>query len=443
MKERELRLYKPHAGQLQMHESKKRFVIGVWGRQSGKSTWASNHMIKKTWEMPGSFHWLLEPTFNQAKTQYRRTVSSLFNCPEVMLKKNQTELRVKLLQQGTMEFKSGETFDNLRGATLNGSIIDEVRDQNPDLWPLVIRPMLTTTKGWGSFIGTPNGFDNFYEMVEMAKENPDEWDVFYHPSTINPLFTLEEYEASRRTMTDKQFRQEILAEFLDLMSGRAYYAFSELNINPVSPWAQPGCEFMDSRKPIVLGLDFNLNPMAWALGQRANRRWHWFDEIHIPESNTPDATQELVRRLIELRNQGFIKCEPNIIICGDAAGNSKNTKSAGKSDYDILKAGLDKAGFTYDDQTPEANPPVKDRVNAVNALCKSADGGREMTISPKCKFLIRDLRKVTWKEGTGGLDKNKDLTLTHLSDAIGYPIHKLTPVPDVGGGVGKLVVINY
>jgi hypothetical protein len=40
-------------------------------------------------------------------------------------------------------------------------------------------------------------------------------------------------------------------------------------------------------------------------------------------------------------------------------------------------------------------------------------------IAPKCRFLIKDLYSVTWKEGERTQDK-KNLELTHMSDALGY-----------------------
>ena len=42
-----------------------------------------------------------------------------------------------------------------------------------------------------------------------------------------------------------------------------------------------------------------------------------------------------------------------------------------------------------------------------------------LMISPKCRYLIKDLFSVTWKEGTREQDK-KNLELTHCSDALGY-----------------------
>ena len=48
-------------------------------------------------------------------------------------------------------------------------------------------------------------------------------------------------------------------------------------------------------------------------------------------------------------------------------------------------------------RVPGANPPVKDRVNCLNArLCNYA-GDRRVLIAPKCKELAKDLERVGWK----------------------------------------------
>jgi hypothetical protein len=428
---------------MMLHNSRKRFRLGAFGRQSGKSTWAANELLKVGWENPETRYWHMMPTFAQCKIQYRRVVNSLFTCPQATVKKNISELRVKLASQSDLSWKSGEVLDNLRGETLHGAILDEVRDLHKDLWPMVIRPMLATTKGFAGFISTPNGFDAFYDLYQHAKENPADWDVFQFPSTINPLFTLEEYEAARRTMSEKQFRQEILAEFLDLTAGKAYWAFGEHNVNTEPFWSYDPETRIDANKPIVLGLDFNLNPMSWTLGQTDWRRWFWFKEIYLENSNTQEASECLYQLLAEYREKGMLRSDPQLLVVGDAAGRAGQRAAAGQSDYDILFGMLREKGFTYDNLTPESNPLVKDRINAVNGVCRTADGETLLRVHPTgCPKLMRDLQRVTWKEGKHVLDKSKDTTLTHASDGVGYAIYKLTPVREIKD-VGTPVVIQY
>jgi hypothetical protein len=447
---RVLRLYSPHSIQLKMHQSRARFIVAACGRQMGKSTGALNHALKFIWEHPGSTVWFISPTFEQAKVQYRRLVGMLWPCQEVMLKKNQTELRVKLINQSQIVFKSGDNFEALRGETLDGCVIDEVREQDPRLWSMVIRPMLAVRRGWCMFISTPNGYDAFYDLAETAKKDvllaPTEareplWEFIAAPSTANPLFTQEEFDSAKRDMSDAQFAQEILAEFRDLTAGKAYINFTEANLNQKNPFAAPG-ELLNPWLPVILAPDFNLSPMAWGLGQERAGDWYWFNEIWLEGSHTQEASQELVQRLLEWKKMGYMRSTPQVIICGDATAKAGQRAAAGQSDYDVLLAALKAADISFENRTPESNPLVKDRVNSVNAKLKAADGSVHMWInSLECPRMVRDFQRVMWKPNSGILDQKTDPLLTHSSDGPGYAIAELTPIPSIMD-VGELKIIR-
>lgn len=434
----ELQLYSPHSKQLDFHKSKARFLVAAWGRQSGKSTAGVNHLLKEAWENANTRYWFVSPTYAQARVMYRRLEAMLWNCRDAVLKKNQTELRIKMINNSEIRFVSGDAPDSLRGETLNGVIIDEVRDQHAELWPMVIRPMLTTTKGWAKFISTPAGFDHFYDLAKLAQTDKD-WAFMSAPSTANPLFTSEEFEAAQKSMSESQFAQEILAEFRDLTAGRAYMFFGEHNYSEECPWMAG--KLWSPYHPIVVGMDFNLSPMAWTIGQMSADRWWWFDEIHLSNSHTQEAAIVLRDKILALKDQGY-RAPQDLILCGDATGKATQ-RTSNQSDYDIVKSVLKCAGLSFSDETPEANPSVKDRVNAVNAKLKGADGSVSMWIHPTyCRNLVRDLERVVWKPGANlMLDQSRDVTLTHASDSIGYPIHKLTPIKGVRS-IGQTRIIQ-
>jgi hypothetical protein len=441
--ELKIQLYMPHAAQLQVHESKARYRVVSFGRQAGKSTWGNNECLKKAWEKPGTTYWFISPTYDQAKKQYRRLVGMLSPCWGVLLKKNQTELRIKLINQSVIEFKSGEVNDNLRGETLHGCVIDEVREQPPTLWRMVIQPMLRTTKGWCGFISTPNGFDTFYDIATKAKaDTTGKWEFFEAPSTANPLFTQEEYEDAKHEMSEAEFDQEINAKFRNIFSGRAYQSEGVWNRKLFSPFCGGKEDTVSRWLPVTVGMDFNVNPMSWHLGQFRGPISYWFDEIHIPDTNTEESAKELVARLVLLRDAGLLAANPQIQLCGDSTGNSRNTKAT-KSDYDLVCMALDAEGITWTDVTPKVNPPVKQRVNTMNTRLKNAAGETTFFYHPgNCPMLARDFERVAWKSGADNiLDQQKDKTLTHASDSVGYPVCVLAPI-ELNGAVGKMHVID-
>lgn len=355
-------------------------------------------------------------------------------CWEILLKKNQTELRVKLINQSEIVFKSGEVLHNLRGETLHGVVVDEVRDQHRELWGQVLKPMLATTNGWAAFVSTPSGFDQFYEFHERALKDPGgEWESFHAPSTCNPLFTQEEFESAKREMSEGEFAQEILAEFRDLTSGKAYLNHGNWNHRYDSPFSRDG-SLMSPHLPILVAMDFNLSPMAWTLGQTNRGQFYFFDEIWLKGSHTQEAAKELISRVKDHK--------PGLILCGDATAKAGQRAAAGQSDYAILCQMLDAAKVHWENLTPESNPPVKDRVNMVNAKLKSADGTVNLWYHPtKCPNLRKDFERVVWKPGASAiLDQKKNPDLTHAADGVGYSVHALSELWTPKPGVVRVVV---
>jgi len=64
------------------------------------------------------------------------------------------------------------------------------------------------------------------------------------------------------------------------------------------------------------------------------------------------------------------------------------------------------------------------------------DGNRHFRADPSCIHLIADLEQVIF-EDNGDLDKKSNPMLTHVSDALGYWIHKEWPVKHVEQAVGR------
>jgi hypothetical protein len=127
------------------------------------------------------------------------------------------------------------------------------------------------------------------------------------------------------------------------------------------------------------------------------------DALSIPDSNTDAMVDEIKRRYPGRA----------VIVCPDPSGKARKTSAtAGETDFTILR----RAGFTVD--APSSAPPVRDRVNAVQALCGDAKGVRRLRVHPKAVALIRALDGLTYKEGTSVPDAKSPHI--HITDALGY-----------------------
>lgn len=400
-------------------------------------------MFKRPLDGPtNAVYWHILQTYSAAEIAFNRYVA-LFPRESWSLlwakKPNESEKTVFLTGGRNIHFKSGHKLQDLRAETLHGAVIDECRQQKPELWSQIVRPMLGRHKGWCDFYSTPNGYDWVYDLYQAAIDNP-EWDRFHSPSSEAWWWTPEEIESAKREMSEPVFAQEIMAEFRSLASGKVYYSFGDHNLTE-------DCPFMAGRQwspyhPIYVGTDFNVNPISWVMGQFAYDKFWFFDSIHLNDSNSPEASRLLVDKIMIMRDQGFQATETEVIICGDASGNARSTKG-NDSDYDIIKQTLKAAGIRYRDVTPDANPAIKDRINAVNSKLKSASDNIGVYIhKTNCKPLMHDLERVLWKNGADfQLDSGKDRQLTHASDAMGYVIHKLSPIKAVRE-IGKMQVLT-
>lgn len=349
-----------------------------------------------------------------------------------MRKPHESNLHVQLTGDRNVFFKSGKNYQDLRMETLDGVIIDEFRQQPKELWPVIIRPMLSKRRGWGDLLTTPNGFDHVYDLSEEIKNNPD-WSLFHAPSTDAWWWTPEEIASVRKDMTEAEFRQEIMAEFVLLTSGLAYSSYSEANHRQ---------ELMTDWQilPIFLSCDFNVNPMAWYLSQFNKSSVHTFSEIYLPNTNTHECSKELIERLRMIKDRGWKSNK--VIVTGDATGKARRT-SATESDYAIIYNALKDSGFIVESRVSDSNPPVKERVNTVNARLRSASGEVSFTFDQiKCPKLLGDFRKVSWKQGAEAtLDQDgHNSMLTHCTDSVGYLLCEIMPLKKIGA-VGKVHVI--
>lgn len=397
-------------------------------------------MVYKPLQGPANgVYWYALQTYAAAEVAFRRWVS-LVDGSGLLSKTNESKLYGRLINGATVFFKSGNNFEDLRGDTLHGGIIDEVRQQHPDLWTKIIRPMLSRHKGWCDLYSTPNGFDHFYDLAEEARvDTSGEWGLFKAPSTEAWWWTPAEIASAKRTMTEAEFAQEILAEFRDMTSGRAYSNYSEANERTQNPFAPPGARY-SRNLPIVVALDFNITPMAWTLGQRKGFDSHWVEEIWVEGTHTQACAKELVSRI---HASGTDYGNVGVVLAGDATGKATQ-RSSNKSDYDIICQALNDAGIRWDNATPEANPGIRDRVNTVNARLCSAVGVRHLTLNPNdCPMLKRDFQRQCWKVGlttSAQLDSGTKKDLGHAADGIGYAEHALAPI-ELSGAVGKLLVV--
>lgn len=395
-----------HKRQMEVYASRHRFKVVVAGRRWGKTQLAKTSILKFA-RIKKRLIWYVAPSYRMAKQiMWPELIAAT---PRAWIKKiNETTLQIRLVNGTTIELKGADNPDSLRGVGVHYLVMDEVQDIDPEAWTKVLRPTLASTGGHALFIGTPKAYNFLYDLYMLGQKAENrqrgKWSSWQFPTMTSPFIPPEEIEAARQDMDEKSFNQEFNASF-ETMSGRVYYSFDRKQHVKECPF--------DPRKPVLVGQDFNIDPMSSVILQQQDDGSIWaVDEIVLRGSNTQETCDEIERR--------YWRYIENIYLYPDPA-SSYRQHARGESDLDIFtERGIKKHRFR------KKHPPVADRVNAVNRMLKSANGVIRLYVDPKCRNLIASLEQTIYKPGSREIDK--DAGVEHSADALGYYIEYTFPV---------------
>ena len=163
---------------------------------------------------------------------------------------------------------------------------------------------------------------------------------------------------------------------------------------------------------------FNVGRMAAVVHVKRDGQPYAVDEI-VNGYDTPDMIRRIRERYWRYENGRYLpSCQ--IRIYPDASGDSRRSVNASQTDIELLR----QAGFAV--SVNAANPPVKDRVNAMNAMFCNAEGERRYRVNPDmCPSYVEALEQQPW--GKNG-EPDKTTGHDHINDAAGYFIVRDYPL---------------
>ena len=380
----------------QIFQSEKRFRVLVAGRRFGKSYLSCVELLRGAIEKPGETYFYCAPTYRMAKDIAWKGLKRLV--PKVWIKgKNETDLRIDLINGSSIELKGTENAMALRGRSISGVVLDEAAFMDSEVWFEVIRPALADKQGWALFISTPDGTASwFYDLWCFCGENEwEDWQRWSFTTIEGGNVPAEEVEAARAQLDERTFRQEFEASFENL-SGLVAVSFRDTNISTKAADIPV--------LPLLLGVDFNVDPMSGICAVRKDDTLYVFDEVMLTGGATTwDFSEEITRRF---------GVDRRVIACPDPTGGSRKTSGVGLTDHSILR----RNGFNV--SSPKAPWKIRDKITCVNTALLDASGARRTLIHPRCKELIKSLRTLTYTPNTGL--PNKNLGVDHAFDAFGY-----------------------
>ncbi len=216
--------YEPRREQWALHEALEahRFVAAVCHRRMGKTVMAVNHLLKSALLCPRQrprFHYIA-PTYRQAKAicwDYCKHYAA----PLPGIDKNESELRIDLPNGGRVQLLGADNPDSMRGIYSDGAIFDEYGLMPANVFTEVVRPAIADREGWACFLGTPNGKNQFYDIVQQAKRTPG-WCFMEFKASQTHILPPEELQAAREVMTEDEYLQEFECSFEASVKGSIY-----------------------------------------------------------------------------------------------------------------------------------------------------------------------------------------------------------------------------
>lgn len=248
----EVRLPRPRPYQQPILNDRARRKVIAAGRRWGKSTTAltmvlAGHGPLRKGGVPlhrGALHganvWWVVP--NMRKTGRARWRDLKRAVGHAYTRKNETEFRIDLPGGGSIEIRSAEDVDALRGEGLDGVVIDEAASMAEEAWTEALRAALSDRRGWCVFMGTPKGRANWFfrmyvrgvDEATAAKLHLDAdprrpgWASWQRPSSDNPQLTADELDDARLDLGSLLFAQEYEASFVVVAGGvisRSYFRY--------------------------------------------------------------------------------------------------------------------------------------------------------------------------------------------------------------------------
>jgi len=295
--------------------------------------------------------------------------------------------------------RSFENWSRIIGLNLAWVLADEIDTVTPAIankaFPKILGRLRSGNVRQFGAASTPEGFRWMWTTFgsEDAQTRQDR-KLIKMRSVDNPHLPPDFIERLEANYDPTLLKAYLDGEFVNLTTGTVYDRFDRTK-HVIS--TLPDTE----REPLRIGVDFNVGNMSAVIGVKLNNTLLVIDEVS--GAHDTDALAQQIKARYPNRQ---------IYVYPDASGGNRST-NASQTDIQILES------YGMANQSPRANPPVRDRVSAVQALLENGKGQVRLQISATCKRMIECLELQCYTEKG---DPDKDSGHDHMNDALGYLI---------------------
>jgi hypothetical protein len=298
--------------------------------------------------------------------------------------------------------RSFENWSRIIGLNLAWVLADEIDTVTPasanKAFPKILGRLRSGNVRQFGAASTPEGFRFLWQTFasDEAKERHDRR-LIKMRTYDNPHLPEDFIERLRANYDPTLLKSYLEGEFVNLTTGCVYDRFDRAkHVFATLPDI--------SREALRIGIDFNIGNTNAVVGIRIGDRAVVIDEV-VGAHDTDALAQEIRRRYPDHKIYGY----------PDASGGNRST-NATRTDIQILES------YNISNQSPQSNPPIKDRVNNVQAMLENGKGQSRLQVWQGCKKVIECLELQCWDEKTQLPDKQSGFD--HLNDCLGYWLHR-------------------
>lgn len=418
-----IRLNKPQYEFVSLNQQFSAFVAGYG---SGKTYIGCTKLGLHFCDFPGIDAGYFAPTYPHIRDIFYPTAEECLESMGFSIEVKQSDKEVHVFngvkRVGIIRCRSMDRPESIVGFKIGCAVVDEI-DVLPQVkaqtaWRKIIARMRYKVDGLKNSVAvttTPEGFKFVYnQFVKAVRENPQLASLYgiVQASTYDNAANLPAgyIESMRQTYPAQLIEAYINGQFVNLTTGTIYVAYDRK--------ANDSKEVVKESEPVHVGMDFNVGKMAAVIHVLRDGKPHAVAEI-TGAYDTPDMIRRLKESLWKYEDGRFIPTR-QITVYPDASGDSRKSVNASKTDISLLR----EAGFRVD--APAMNPPVKDRINAMNAMFCNAEGERRYFVnSSACPAYSEALEQQPWAENG---EPDKSTGHDHLNDSGGYYIIRKFPI---------------
>ena len=391
-----------HPGQLAFVEDSSTQILGISaGYGAGKTRALCAKAVTLAAANQGFIGLVMEPTIPLIRDIWQTDFEAFLEAYDIPYTFRASPLPEYMLHLPGGDTKilcrSFENWSRIIGLNLAWVLADEIDTVIPSIankaFPRILARLRSGNVRQFGAASTPEGFRWMWNTFgsDDARARPDRH-LIKMRTADNPHLPPDFIERLEANYDPSLLRAYLDGEFVNLTTGQVYDRFDR------NKHVQPDLPDTD-REPLRIGIDFNVGNMSAVIGVRIGNGLLIIDEISGAH-DTDALAAEIRRRYADRR----------IYIYPDASGGNRST-NATQTDIAILES------YGMSNQSPRANPLVRDRVAAVQAMLENGKGQVRLQVAPQCKRLTECLELQCY---TDKGEPDKDAGFDHMNDALGY-----------------------